>query len=161
MDLFDNKSLEAIRDMLLKNKETLAVAESVSSGALQLAFSTVKDASKFFQGGITAYNIGQKFKHLHVEPIHAQECNCVSAKVAAEMALNVCKLFESDWGLGITGYAAPVEEGDNQLFAYFAIAYKDKIVSAKKLKAGQDDSFQVQRYYTNTLLQELAKYLEK
>lgn len=161
MSLFDEKSLETIRDTILKKNETLAVAESVSAGALQLAFSTVKDSSMFFQGGVTAYNLGQKFKHLHVEPIHAQACNCVSARVAAEMALHVFSLFESDWGVGITGYAAPAEEGDNQLFAYFAIVYKGKIVSEKKLKAKQEDSFQVQLYYSNRLLKEMAGHLKK
>jgi len=161
MNLFNEKTLEGIKNKLLKSHETIAVAESVTSGFIQLAFSTAKDASKFYQGGITAYNIGQKYKHLHVEPIHANGCNCVSGKVATEMALNVCRLFESDWGLGITGYAAPVEESDNKLFAYYAIAYKDKVVAQKKLVAKQEDSFEVQLSYVNHLLDDLKEHLIK
>jgi len=159
MNLFDERTLEAIKNKLIKNNETIAVAESVTSGFIQLAFSTAKDASKFYQGGITAYNVGQKYKHLHVEPIHAISCNCVSEKVAVEMALNICQLFESDWGLGITGYAAQVEESDNKLFAYFAIAYRGKVVNKKKLNAIKKDAFNVQLEYVNHVIEALKQHL--
>lgn len=53
------------------------------------------NAAQFYQGGIMAYNIGQKYRHLFVEPIHAGICNCVSEKIAREMALNSCKMFNS------------------------------------------------------------------
>src|SRR5215203_1295610 len=85
--------IQLIRDRLLARKETVAVAESVSSGYLQLAFSRGKDAEKFYQGGITTYNLGQKAKHLCVEPIHALDCNSVSEKVASQMARGVNDLF--------------------------------------------------------------------
>jgi len=158
-ELFDKKAIETIRCFLLEHQETIAVAESVTSGFIQLAFSTAKDASKFYQGGITAYNVGQKYKHLHVEPIHAISCNCVSEKVAVEMALNICQLFESDWGLGITGYAAQVEESDNKLFAYFAIAYRGKVVNKKKLNAIKKDAFNVQLEYVNHVIEALKQHL--
>ena len=57
--------------LLIKKKNTIAVAESVTAGNLQAVFSLAKDATAFFQGGITAYNIGQKCRHLLVEPTHA------------------------------------------------------------------------------------------
>ena len=79
-----------------------------------------------FQGGLTVYNLGQKCRHLGVNPIQALECNCVSDKVAVEMAISVCKLFTSDWGIAITGYSTPVPESDNKLFAYFAIAFQGR-----------------------------------
>ncbi len=60
-------------------------------------------------------------------PIHASVCNCVSEKVAHEMALEVCKLFISDWGLAVTGYASKVPESNNELFAYYAIVYAGMI----------------------------------
>src|SRR5436190_21131457 len=115
MNTFDKKVLERLGKKLLKKKQTVAVAESVTSGLLQFAFSCIPDAASFFQGGITAYNIAQKFKHLQVEPLHALSVNCVSSKVAKEMALHVCQLYSSDWGIGITGYASPVPESGNKV----------------------------------------------
>ena len=155
MDLFNDKALMAIGKNLLAKKMTIAVAESVTSGLFQFAFSTVPDAVQFFQGGITTYNLAQKYKHLQVEPIHAQSVNCVSQKVANEMALNVCKEYTSDWGIGITGYATPVPESQQKLYAYFAIANKDKIKSFGKLTAPKMEPTQVQVKYVNDIVKKL------
>ena len=120
--LYNYRVIENIKAILIAEKLTLSVAESVTSGHLQAAFSSAKDASKFFQGGITAYNAGQKCRHLNIEPIAALENNCVTEKVACEMAAKVNKLFISDFGISITGYAARMpEQGVNSLFAFFAI----------------------------------------
>lgn len=102
-----------------------------------------------------------KYKHLQVEPIHAESCNCVSEKVAIEMASNVCKLFSSDWGIGITGYAVPVPESDQRLFAYYAIANKEKIILKKKIFAKEDETLIVQLFFVNTVLSDFATYLSK
>src|SRR5687768_1146535 len=137
MEFFNKKHLEYIGKNLKKKKETIAVAESVTSGALQLALSSITDASLFFRGGITAFNLGQKYKHLFVEPLHAESVNCVSQKVATEMALGISQQFSSDWGIGITGYASPVPESDNKVFAFFSIVYKRKIKGFGKIRPGK------------------------
>jgi len=62
------KPLEHIKDYMLQHFETLAVAESVTSGHLQAAFSSADQATNFFQGGITAYNVGQKARQLCYKP---------------------------------------------------------------------------------------------
>ena len=49
MELFDKKILETVGKKLLRKKQTVAVAESVTSGLLQLAFSSIQDAVKFFR----------------------------------------------------------------------------------------------------------------
>jgi nicotinamide-nucleotide amidase len=158
---FDSKRIEFIRDRLVKKQETLAVAESVTSGLLQLAFSQATEAGKFYQGGITTYNAGQKFKHLRVEPIHADAVNCVSEKVTREMALHVCELFNSDWGIGITGYANPVPESGYKVFAYYAIAHHGKIVRKGMLKPGKDEPLTTQLYYTSKVLEQLSAKLRR
>jgi len=81
---------------MIENKQTLAVAESETAGCLQTAFSLSEGDTGNFQGGITAYNLGQKCRHLNIEPIHALSCNCVSEMVSQQMAINVSKLFVSD-----------------------------------------------------------------
>ncbi|MBO9660443.1 MAG: CinA family protein [Chitinophagaceae bacterium] len=150
---------KAIREGLLGKNKTIATAESVTSGLLQYAFSTIPDASKFFQGGLTAFNLAQKAKHLNVEPIHAQEVNCVSIKVAKEMAMHCCELFLSNWGLGITGYASPVPESDNKCFAYFAIAFEGKIMVSGCLEPKNTEPIKIQEEYVLAMLSELQKLL--
>lgn len=40
---------------MMTTGETVAVAESVTSGMLQLAFSQMPNASMFYKGGMTAF----------------------------------------------------------------------------------------------------------
>ena len=144
---------------LIERQHSIAVAESVTSGQLQVAFSTAIDAAKFYQGGITAYNIGQKSRHLGVEPIQALNCNCVSELVAQEMALGVCNLFSSHWGLAVTGYASKVPESNNDLFAFYAITYAGKIMLSGKLEPPDGEPSEIQSFYTVKLLEMLATVL--
>jgi len=154
---FDKKVLTRIGKRLLAKKQTISVAESVTSGLLQFAFSSMENAVNFYQGGITTYNIGQKFKHLMVEPLHALSVNCVSAKVAVQMARNVCDQFTSDWGIAVTGYATPVPESGNKLFAYYCIVYKNKVKSKGKIVSGKHEPAVVQMTYASVILQQLSK----
>ena len=137
--LYDENVVNTIKDILILRKQTIAVAESATAGHLQAALSSAIEASEFFQGGITAYNIGQKCRHLYVDPIHAQACNCVDEKVARTMAVNVSKLFTSHYSLAITGYASRMpEKGLNDLYAWFAIAFNDKIVLCEKITTDKE-----------------------
>jgi len=148
--------IQTIGRILIERQQTIAVAESVTSGSIQVALSTAIDAAKFYQGGITTYNLGQKSRHLQVEPIHAMACNCVSEQVAREMALAVCRLFNSDWGLAITGYASKVPESNNELFAYYTIAYAGKVKESGRLDPFDGEPTEIQSYYTTELINKLA-----
>src|SRR5689334_22033801 len=160
MELFDKKLLLQIGRYLKRKEETIAVAESVTAGLLQHAFSNIPDATEFFQGGLTAYNVAQKFKHLQVEPIHALAVNCVSPLVAEQMAQQVCCIFGAHWGIGITGYATPVPESDNKLFAYFAITHKEKVRLSGRLRSDGKNPPEVQLYYTQAVMQKLATIMK-
>jgi nicotinamide-nucleotide amidase len=160
--MYNKEKIDVVRNTLIHLKETVSVAESVTSGHLQAAFSSAEEASRFFQGGITAYNLGQKSRHLHVEPIYAENCNCVAQRIADEMAINCNTLFSSHWGVGITGYAAPVPELEiRELFAFFSIAHKRNIVLTGKLKANKTNPVDVQVFYTNEVLAAFANYLNE
>lgn len=159
--LYDQDAINNIKDVLTNKKVTLSVAESVTAGHLQAAFSSATEAAKFFQGGITAYNAGQKTKHLNIEPIAAMEDDCVTEKVACEMAVQVNKMFISDYGIAITGYAAKMpEKGLNDLYAYYAIARHDKILLTKKITTLKE-RVDAQVDYTNQVVKEFEELLKK
>ena len=139
---------------MVENEETISVAESVTAGNIQHALSLAPNATQFFQGGISAYNIGQKSRHLQINPIHALSCNCVSQQVANDMAINVCKLFLSDWGISITGYAELIPD-ITELYAFYAIAYKEKIINSGHIKTQAPDKKTAQKYYKEKVLREL------
>ena len=154
--LIDDRALDDIKEFLIERNETLAIAESVTGGILQTAFASVTDASLFFQGGITAYNLGQKSRHLHVNPIHAESCNCVSDTVAMEMAVGVCSLFSSHWGIAVTGYATMDPEIKmDRPFAHFAIAYMGKVKKTSCLKHPETNPQLIQYFYVNEIVKAL------
>lgn len=161
--IFNIKIIEEIKKTLIKKFDTIAVAESVTGGLLQAAFTQVPDASKFFHGGLTAYNLGQKARHLDIETIYADDCGCVSKKVAEEMAIGISALFKSDYGISVTGYATTMpDKGITELFAYMAISYKEKIISSGKINAKNiPQGFDTQLYYTNTALKRLHNLITK
>ena len=158
--LYDENIINNIKGLLSKKKLTLSVAESVTAGHLQAAFSSATLASDFFQGGITAYNAGQKTKHLNIEPIAALEDDCVTEKVACEMAIQSNKMFISDYAIAITGYATKMpEKGINDLYAFFAIAYKREIVLTKKITTNKE-RVDAQVDYTNQVIKEFYDLLK-
>jgi nicotinamide-nucleotide amidase len=92
---------------------------------LQARVGLISGASEFFLGGITAYTLEQKVRHLRVDRHRAAAANSVSAEIAAEMAQGVCTLFGADVGVATTGYAEPSAEwAVDQPFAWWAVAYR-------------------------------------
>lgn len=143
---------------MMSNAETIAVAESVTAGLLQFALAQAKDASCFFQGGITAYNIGQKCMHLQVEPIHAQSCDCVSEKVCEQMAVSVAAHFTADWGIAITGYASSTEKVA-QPFAHYHITQHGQTIAKGRIDSPREEGPSTQRYFVEQLLEKLDAVL--
>lgn len=159
--LFENKA-NTIRALLMDRHETVAVAESVTAGYVQAILSSAAEATFFFQGGITAYNIGQKCKHLQVDPIEALQTNAVSAKVALQMSTGVQKLFMSDYGISITGYAAPLPEKDvHQIFAFVAATYKGELLALEKITSQEKAAPAVQVDYAEQVLRIFEQCLKK
>ncbi len=104
---------------------TLAVAESITCGRLQAAIGAISGASEFFLGGITAYTLAQKSRHLGVDPAAAGPVDAVSAEIAAQMARGACAAFRSDLALATTGYAEPAPgRGVVHPQAFWALAHR-------------------------------------
>ena len=160
--MYNTDCISAIKQFMVEHDHTVAVAESVTAGHLQAAISLASDASKFFQGGITVYNLGQKSRHLHVNPIHATSCNSVSQIVADEMARNAIVLFSCDWSIGITGYATPMPDmGIVDLFAFYAVCFRGDIVRQAKIQSEDLGPFKVQVNFANQVLKGFIEHLPK
>ena len=157
------ETVDAIAKTLIRRKQTIAVAESVTAGNIQAALSRAEKAAFFFQGGMTVYNIGQKCRQLNIDPIHAESCNSVSQKVADQLSTNIASVFLSHYGIGITGYAAPLpEKGIEDLFAYVSISREGEVIASKKLLAEPVvHSLQAQLNYSFEALKLLQKHLEE
>jgi nicotinamide-nucleotide amidase len=103
------------------------VAESITCGRVQAHIGKISGASRFFVGGMTAYTLEQKVRHLGVDRNAASAVNCVSAEVAEQMARGACEFFGSNVGLATTGYAEPdMEWNVSEPFAWWAVAHRQR-----------------------------------
>lgn len=108
---------------------TVAAAESLSAGCVQSLLARRSGASAWFAGGVTAYNLEQKATLLRVSRDHAATCNCVSQRVADEMADHCRRLFAADVAVSTTGYAEPPPTAPGRgPFAHLALADRGGVV---------------------------------
>jgi nicotinamide-nucleotide amidase len=152
--------------MLASPRLTLAVAESLTCGHVQTRMGAISGASEFFLGGITAYSLDEKVRHLGVERTAAKRVNGVSAAVAQQMARGVCALFGSDLGLATTGYAEPsAEKGVADPFAWWALAHRRRgrfvTVKSGRVECPGESRTDTQAIAAEAVLAELVVYLRE
>ena len=156
--------LELKELMLRSPRLTLGVTESLTCGWVQARIGSVTGASEFFLGGLTAYELDQKVRHLGVDRALAEPANAVSAAVAEQMALGACAFFKSDIGLATTGYAEPnLAFGVKEPFAYWALA-QVRLDGPPTILSGRAECpgasrIEAQRRVTDAVLGELVRYL--
>ena len=150
--------------MLQSPRLTLAVAESMTCGRVQAAVGAVSGASGFFLGGMTAYTLDQKVRHLGVNRAAAKRVNGVAAEVAEQMARGACRLFGSDLGVATTGYAEPAPAaGGGDPFAWWAVAHRRRgrwvAVSSGRVECPGAKRTDAQALVAAAALVELTEYL--
>jgi len=145
---------------------TLAVAESLTAGRVQARVSAESGASAYFLGGLTAYTLESKVRYLGVDQAEAERSAGVSAKVAEQMALGVCRFFGSDVGVGTTGWAeSSAERHVYHPFAWWGVAHwKPLTGEILYLVSGRVDfpgasRAQVQTGVTDAVVVQLASYI--
>lgn len=119
----DNENIEnAIGKLLLQKNKTLAVAESCTGGTISKKITTVPGASKYFIGGLVAYNAVVKIADLKVSTHTISKFSVVSAQVAKEMAVGAQQKFNVDFAVATTGNAGPTTDITDQTVGVVFIA---------------------------------------
>ena len=98
---------ESIINVLKKNKQTLAAAESCTGGLLSACLTDVPGSSTAFFGGIIAYDNSVKTDILKVSAQTLMDHGAVSEECALEMAASVKSLLHTSASISITGIAGP------------------------------------------------------
>src|SRR5690606_12615180 len=143
-------------------KLTLSVAESVTSGYLQYLFSHGEHTTSYFQGGITLYNNFQKFKQFSIDYSLTSANNGVSPLVAELLAKGTNLSFNTNLGIGITGFAyKSLEYNVSEPHCYIAIAFNDKIIYSDKIHANLGTMDSNQKYFANQCVSHLYDNLKK
>lgn len=84
---------------------TISTAESCTGGRIAAAITAQSGASRYFEGGLVAYQNEVKVQMLGVPAEMIAEYGVVSREVAEQMVKGACRLFRTDYALASTGYA--------------------------------------------------------
>ncbi|WP_282017807.1 competence/damage-inducible protein A [Salegentibacter mishustinae] len=119
--------------LLLKNKATIATAESCTGGRLGSLFATPPGASNYYKGSVVSYATSSKVDVLKIDKKLIEEHSVVSEEVAMAMAKNVREIFKTDYAISTTGNAGPAK-GDSDAdigTVFIGIATLDKVYAKK------------------------------
>ncbi|WP_341886420.1 competence/damage-inducible protein A [Synechococcus sp. UW140] len=132
----DGDSLASVVLACLRERgETLAVAESCTSGGVGAALGAVPGASDVFLGGVIAYANGIKQTLLGVPADTLANHGAVSEAVAIAMAEGVRQTTGADWGVAVTGIAGPAGGSASKPvgLVHFGVAGPEKSFSFVRL----------------------------
>jgi len=117
---------QEVHELLLARGETLAVAESLTGGALAATVVAVPGVSATFRGGVVAYATELKSELLGVDAALLARKGPVDPDVAVAMAAGVRHRLGATWGLGTTGVAGPdPQDGHPPGVCFVALAGPD------------------------------------
>ena len=128
----DTETIEvALNKLLREKKQTLAVAESCTGGAISKMLTAIPGASGYFIVGIVAYQASIKISELNVPKELIDRYSVVSSEVAEAMAIGIQEKYKSHYAIATTGNAGPTADlTDTTVGAVFiAIATPTKVFS--------------------------------
>jgi nicotinamide-nucleotide amidase len=105
---YDNDLLEeTVGKLLVKRKQTIAVAESCTGGKISELITSVAGSSLYFTGSVIAYSNEIKTKILGVSEDTLEKYGAVSEEVVRAMAANIRKIYNTDYAVATSGIAGP------------------------------------------------------
>ncbi|MCH6232997.1 competence/damage-inducible protein A [Cognataquiflexum rubidum] len=143
---YNKETLEEAVGRLLKQKgQKVALAESCTGGYISHLVTSIAGSSDYFQGSMIPYHNQFKNRLLGVDNKILESHGAVSEQTVIQMAENIRKQFNSDFGLASSGIAGPgggwAEKPVGTV--WIACAFEGKTVT-KKLQLTQDRMLNIQ-----------------
>jgi nicotinamide-nucleotide amidase len=126
---------------LIKRKQDLAVAESITGGGLAAALTDIAGASEVFVGGVVAYSDQIKVSELGVSKSDLKKYGPVSEEIVRQMADGALFKFKTDYAIATTGVAGPGSAyGQKAGTAWIGLASKKERISIALFLTGDRES---------------------
>jgi len=125
---------------LKRKKLTIAVAESCSGGYLSYLLTKIPGSSLIFKGSIIAYSSEAKNKFFKVPCSLLKKTQGVSEEIALLLAWKVKKIFKTDFGLSLVGFAGPKAKKGTKVGTVFLglVDNKEKMVKKMIIRGKRD-----------------------
>jgi nicotinamide-nucleotide amidase len=108
---------DRLKEVIIKKKErkiTISIAESITGGLVSSIITDTPGSSDFFLGSVVSYSDFAKNKILNIRDDILTKKGSVSKEVCIDMATNVKEIFNSDFAVGVTGFAGPENTGNGK-----------------------------------------------
>ncbi len=114
--------------LLIRRRESLATAESLTGGLIGALLTAVPGASQVYRGGVISYATDLKASLAGVAAATLARHGPVAYETAEEMARGVALRCGAQYGLAVTGVAGPEPQDGHpvgQVFVAFAVGRSD------------------------------------
>lgn len=143
----DNKNIEEIvGDLLRKNNETMATAESCTGGYIAHLITSISGSSDYFKGAVVSYANEVKVNELGVNPTDIDNYGAVSQQVVEQMVKGVLTKLNVGYAVATSGIAGPTGGTSEKPVGtvWIAVANKNEVIS-KKYLFGTDRQINIER----------------
>jgi len=113
---------DSVAKLLIKNKQTLATAESCTGGKIAEIITSQPGASNYYKGSVIAYSTQIKIDELGVPEKIIEEYSVVSRHVVEAMAKGVREKFKVDFAIATTGNAGPTIDATDKTVGVVCVA---------------------------------------
>lgn len=105
--LFQNSLEQAIHNICIDKKHSLALAESCTGGEIAASLIKIPGSSAYFLGSLVVYSNILKEKLIDVPSLTIAHHGAVSAETACAMLEGLFTKTPADYGIAVTGIAGP------------------------------------------------------
>jgi nicotinamide-nucleotide amidase len=142
---------EALGNILRERGATVAVAESLTGGAIGVELTSTSGAGDYFLGSIVCYATESKRDLVGVDESILMGPGPVSEEAAAALAEGAAKRFGADLGIAATGVAGPNEQDGQPVGTIFVAATLGGHTEVRKVR-GYGDRANVRAFAVNAAL---------
>jgi nicotinamide-nucleotide amidase len=124
---------EALGQLLVERELRLSTAESCTGGNIARLITSVPGCSRYFAGGVIAYENRIKTDLLGIAPEVIGAQGAVSKEVVEQMAKGIQRLYQTDTAIATSGIAGPAG-GENEKpvgTTWICVAYNKKSHTVK------------------------------
>ncbi len=148
-------------EVLLRNKTTLAAAESCTGGLIASTLTDVPGSSDWFLGGVVAYANSAKENILGVPAGVLAEYGAVSEQTVLAMASGARRAFGSGCSLAVSGVAGPGGGTPDKPVGTVWAAWETAERSFAKRFCFDGDRSAVKAATVNAVLEEIIEYFSQ
>lgn len=154
--------VKQLAEVLVKNKQQLAVAESCTGGWLTKVLTDLAGSSAWFERGFVTYSNDSKHEMLGVKESTLEQYGAVSEETVIEMAQGVLENSPADFSVSISGIAGPDGATKDKPvgLVWFAFADNDNnVMSEQQVFRGERN--EVREQAVHYALTKLLPFIQK